>query len=74
MLVINSQLFNDYFRMCRPPLFELLLLIRHKSANHAFHIWYQLDKTKVQLKIFIEGFVHAHVYQVSIWGNNDVGC
>jgi hypothetical protein len=31
-------------------------------------------KTKVQLKICIEGFVHAHVYQVSIWGINDVSC
>ena len=40
MLVINSQKINNYFWKCRPPLFELLLIIRHQSADHAFHVRY----------------------------------
>ena len=39
MLIINSRFFHDHFWKCRPPLFELLLIIRHKSADPAFHVW-----------------------------------
>ena len=40
MLVINNQNFNDYFWKCRPPIFEFLLIIQHKSADPAFHVRY----------------------------------
>ena len=41
MLIINSQNNNNNkIWKCRPPLFELLLIIRHKSAEPTFHVRY----------------------------------
>ena len=43
MLIINSQIFNNYFLKCRDPFFEFLLIIRHKSADPTFHVRYLVD-------------------------------
>ena len=40
MLVINSRILNHCFWKCRPPFFNFLLIIRHKSADPTFHVWY----------------------------------
>ena len=39
MVVINSQILSKW--KCRPPLFEVLLIIWHKSANPTFHVPYR---------------------------------
>ena len=42
MIVINSRFVNNCFLKCRPPLFELLLIIQHKSDDPAFHVQYMV--------------------------------
>ena len=55
MFIINSRVCNNYFLKCRPPLFELLLVIRHKSADPAFHVRYicSLVQYIISMKLYL---------------------
>ena len=52
VLVINSQFINNFYWKCQPPLFELLLIIQHKSVDHAFRVRYWEIRTPEETGVY----------------------